>query len=346
MSNGKVSAIAVVDLARVLLERGVLSDDDVNEINSDLLELVNQLLSGQDMSKLLDKHLDERQFVELWQKAQESNASPTLGLEIGQHVAPCAMGVLATWIKHCKTLSDGFMTFMQHIVLMNKSEQWTLSMPDSDEMSDESLVEVEFQFDSKKSYPEIAWQRSLAIMPTWAQFTTGEKLTLTRVQVPFAEPADEIKTFWNEIFNCTVEFDQPYCKIALPVKEFQKPSMYANELIRDLVADKAKTLIPESEAGVTDRVLNHIKTAPAHYNSIETVAKEMGMSRSTLYRKLKESDTSFSKIMESYRADIWEDNQRSLYPMSAEALCERMGFTDISSLYKWQKRHKEESLTA
>lgn len=332
---GKVSAIAVVDLARELQIRNLVTHDDLVNIDPGLPSLITQLMTAQDMSHLANQFFSEAHLLALWSLASEATDDALLGLSIGQTVFRSAHGVLANWIRHCTTLGEAFETFASHIVLMNQSEHWTCLRHGADE---QSQLELRLNFDAAKPYPEIAWQRSMMIIPVWGEYFSGAKLDIEKVQLIFPEPAPHIRLKWETQFGCDVLFNQPHCSIWLTHKTYQTPSIYADVMIKKLVSEKAKAMLPQQKTQIQTRVLDCIQQDPFTHSNLNCVAKELGMSRSTLYRKLKERGTEFSKLLEQYRYDIWQTNQNALVPESVESLCEQMGFQDASSLYKLQRR--------
>lgn len=337
MKLGRVSALSVIDLARELVRRDLLTDAELKAISSELPTRVAELVAGQDMSELTSFHYPEAYLIALWNLAAAANNTELLGLEIGQTITPQAHGVLANWIRHCKTLQEGLQTYIENIALLNQSEQWQL-LQHEDSSSEQALVELNFKFDHNKEYPLIAWQRSLIVIPVWGEYFSGSTVQLERLELPFSEPTKPIHDAWESAFKCPVLFNQSKCSLWFKRSVLAKPSIFADQFVKSLVSEKAQSLLPKSKLDIKQHVLAIIQQDPFANSSLDIVAKAMSMSRSTLYRKLKEADLSFSELLEQYRYQIWRNNQNALNEKSAEALCEQMGFSDPSSLYKLQKR--------
>jgi len=96
--------------------------------------------------------------------------------------------------------------------------------------------------------------------------------------------------------------------------------------------------MPSNSQDIKTLVLEKIQQDPFENCNLNVVASELNMSRSTLYRKLKEAGVGFSDLLEQFRYDIWSKNQHALDQKSVEKLCEEMGFKDVSSFYKLKKR--------
>lgn len=337
MKYGKVSAIGVVDLARELLGRSLVTVEELAAIEPELPTYIEQLIRGQDLSKLFEQHFPEQYILKLWHLADEKPDTDTLGLEIGQTVTPAAHGLLANWISRCANLSDAFEIYSSNISLLNQSESWTIDRV-LDNETQESLVKLTFKFDAAKQYPEIAWQRSITAIPIWGGYFAGESVTLEKIGLSFGAKSPAILEKWEETFNCPVLFGQPSCSLWLKEEELAKPSRFADGFIRNLVSEKAKSLMPASTHDVKALVLEKIQQDPFENCNLNVVARALNMSRSTLYRKLKESGVGFSDLLDQFRYEIWLKNENALEQKSVEDLCEAMGFKDVSSFYKLKKR--------
>lgn len=93
--SGTVSAIAVIDLARELLQRDVLTQTQVEKVlDVSSLAYCQQLQHGEDISEVLTKRLPEQQLIQLWQLADKTG-DKNLGWNIGSQVVIPAQGILA-----------------------------------------------------------------------------------------------------------------------------------------------------------------------------------------------------------------------------------------------------------
>lgn len=337
MKYGKVSAIGVVDLARELLERGLATVEELAAIEPELPMFIEQLVSGQDLSKLFEQHFPEQYILKLWHLADEKPDTDTLGLEIGQGITPAAHGLLANWVSRCANLSDAFEIYSSNISLLNQSESWTIDRV-LDSETQETLVKLTFKFDSAKKYPIIAWQRSITAIPIWGGYFAGEPINVEKICLSFDLTNPIVSEKWEDTFKCPVLFGQPSCSLWLKEEELAKPSRFADGFIRNLVSEKAKSLMPASSQDIKALVIDKIRQDPFENCNLNVVASALNMSRSTLYRKLKEAGVGFSDLLDEYRYEIWRKNENSLEQKSVEDLCETMGFKDVSSLYKLKKR--------
>lgn len=332
--SNTVSAIAVIDLARELLQRDMSIKTDVEQVlDASSLAHCQQLQQGEDISEVLTQRLPEQQLIQLWQLADKAG-DKNLGWKIGSQVVIPAQGILAHWIRHCQTLEQAFLTFVKHIHLLNASERWQLER-------NSSYVELIFRYPSEKAYPYIALQRSLASIKSWGEYLSGSDLQVSALflTVNINEADTELI---EHVFQCPVYYDQPINKIQLALSEIQKPLVQANALIAGLLSQQALACESPAEKSLmentlTEKIWKLFEMDIQSYSQVNLTAEKLNMSRATLYRRLKASNTSFTNLLEKYRYQLWEnliakkgsDNMR---------MSELLGFNDPSSFYKARKR--------
>lgn len=333
-SANTVSAIAVIDLARELLQRGVLSAQQLEAvIGTDSFQISQQLQQGKDVSGVLTRRLPEQQLIQLWQLAEKSG-DKDLGWQIGSQVVIPAQGILAHWIRHCQTLEQAFLTFIEHVHLLNASEHWQVER-------NRSVIALSFHYPQDKYYPDIALQRSLASIKSWGEYLTGEELNIKAVYLTAAaEQCNQVLI--SELFQCPVFYSQPKNTIQLLCKEVQKPLVQANALIAGLVSQQALACVDNTELSLKHTLTNQIEQLFRQdiqcYSQIEQVAAQLNMSRATLYRRLKAQQTSFTALLEKYRYHLWQDLVTVKGEENSVGISEQLGFTDTSSFYKARKR--------
>lgn len=327
-----VSAIAVIDLARELIVRNVSDQPAIeNIIGAQMLELSLRLQQGADISAVLTQRLPEQQLIQLWQLADKAGDN-NLGWNIGSQVVIPAQGILAHWIRHCQTLEQAFLTFVEHVHLLNASECWQIKR-------DTSFVELIFCYPAEKDYPHLALQRSLASIKSWGEYLSGEDLRISGLYLA-ASAIDSNIDLIEKIFQCPVFYDQRENKIQLTAEEVKKPLVQANALIAELVAKQALTCEASAEKTLTQKIWALFEQDIHLYSQIDQAAGQLNMSRATLYRRLKDQHTSFSLLLEKYRCQRWE----ALAAAKGEEGCdsvsmsELLGFNDPSSFYKARKR--------
>ena len=369
MDQQTVAAIAVVDLARILMRLQVLTAQQVEAVcDASVLADARALAAGQDISHRMMQRLPEAMLIRLWQHAAVHGSS-RLGWQIGQDINPAAQGMLAHWIRHSQTLKQAFFTYRDNIALLNASEGWSVDDDGND-------YRMTFHYPALKGYPDIAVQRSLISIKTWGEFFSGRSLQLQSVSLcQSASQADQ--AFVAAMFQCPVSFSQDANRLILSNEQASAPLPQANDFMAQMLARQAAE-IPLQDGDIVQQIEALFGRSLAEFSAIESVCPVLNTSRSTLFRQLKAKGTSFSRLLDQFRHRLWlqhiqqlqtqqfqtqqlqtqqlqtrqpETQQLQKQPPqkqppqswsqrqeSSTYLTELLGFSDPSSFYKARKR--------
>jgi AraC-like DNA-binding protein len=325
----QIAAIAVVDLARELKRHRVIGLAQIRDIDRQLADHVVALEENRDVSGLMEMRYPESWLTTLWQLADNDADHADIGARIGATVSPEARGMLANLMLHCDTLNDALETYVANIGLLNASECWQV-------YRNASHVELTFSFIPIGTYPRCAVERSMVALCHWARYLSGSDIAVCSVEFAFPKPA--YADFLRASFQCPVLFDS--CRHALVVSEdiLSRPLPQRNRYMKDMLEQKISELGLLAQAkSIEKRVRELLRRDLSGYRHIDNMAQSLCMSRATLYRKLKEEGTSFTRMLDEERRDLWHRHGRK--PVAA--LCDLLGFQDVSAYYKARKRWGE-----
>ena len=363
-----VAAIAVVDLAKELLSEAQdqsvqLSQSIENELQQKVAQLspsiiegVEAMREGQDLSHLLDKRYPEQYLIELWQLADQY-AKPSFGIDLGMKISVQAKGILSHWISYTETLAEAFATYSKHIALMNPSEQWSISElhNDGSKENSEEKVRLEFKFQSETVYPLMAIERSLLAPVAWGQYLSGNKIDFLEITLASNEYEQQLlensAERLKQRLNCDVlivdklKDKKSSFSITFNRQDFYQKIATRNQYMKEVLQQKSleiysnlnqSTKSPKIGAHLsyTDQIQQLFIQDLSQYSSIDNVCQKIGASRSSLYRHLKKENTSFTELLKRHRQKLIETEGQG---MSAEQLTELLGFQDVSSTYKYLK---------
>ena len=333
-----VSAVAVKDLADELQRRGVLSATQVAVYTS-----TKSAIAPPPVHELRQA---ESALRALWTEARNNSTDDSLGLRIGLQVNPAARGLLARWIAHCATLGEALTTFIDHIQLLNPAERWQL-LPAGDQ------VEIRFEF--LLPYPQIAVERSMAALLAWgavlgnlsADGAAGDldAIAVGKAELARTEPADS--QLFYQLFGAGLRFTGAVSgvnRLWLDAALLQHPLPAADAYLRDLLAARAQQIplvnhVPHDapfKSPLSLRVLALLEQDIHKFSQIQAVCAAVHISRSTLFRKLKQEHTSFTELLNQQRLRLARSSQAQ--GMSTAELAELLGFSDSSSCYKFMRR--------
>lgn len=331
-----VSAVAAVDLASELIARDLLNLQELGAISDTLATFYYNHQQG---LSIIESRVTESDFLSLWQLASSQTQVPSLGFEIGQKVNVDAKGVLANWISCCETLKESFSVFQDNISLLNASECWSVSY-------EAEYVLFSFEFTSlspspstsasHQSYPAMAIERSMVAFLAWGEFFSGRKFSIETASFVFDEPS--YRPLYESMFGSKLSFSSNKNCIKLTARQLDVPINSANLYLRDLIAERSQGLDLDvlASTSVKAKVKYLLKSDLLKYSSIDALLAVLPMSRTTLYRKLKEEQAVFSELVLKERLSRLAMIESST--ASREELAETLGFNDVSSYYKFIKR--------
>lgn len=328
-SFSTVAFVAVVDLARQLLTRGLVCQQQLQAIDVDLPIWVATLVdSGADQSWLY-RTLPEHYLLQLWQLAEDS-ASPCLGFELGADVNPAAQGILAYRIQHSDTLAGALNTFRQHIALMNPAECWQV------EKSGQRLT---LSLHCPPRYSTMAQQRSLVAMVAWANHLACDAMQPLAWHLPAAD-CTAVNRAWLQAFaDCPIEPAQQY-GLSIEPGVLDRALVRADRFLAAMLEQEIQALNTPTMT-VRQQVERLLHQDLPRYSKVEVVAQQLALSRTRLYRQLKQEGVQFRQLLEQQRTRLWHKWRQRV---DAISLAERLGFTDVSSFYKAQRRWQAAAL--
>lgn len=271
--------------------------------------------------------MPENLLIQLWKQASSDEVEQAIGLKIGMKVNQQAKGVLANWLSQCASLSEAFDIFSKNIALLNPSEQWTKVVTDGQ-------VRLSLQFTSN-FYPSLAIDRSMAAMISWSQALSEQ--TLVPISIEFNRSAPTSLIEYVNYFGESIAFDRPENCIVISEDSFNTNIKSANPYLKELISKQAAEIYQAiSISSTTTEAVNKLLTEDlAFYCHISTTCEALHTSRSTLFRKLKAENTTFSLLVKEARLLVINQQKNSL--RSDEVLTELLGFQDINSYYRFQK---------
>lgn len=331
MNQAHISAISVVHLATALKRHDAIVQSAIADISSELAEQVRILEQHGDLSGLFETRYPESWMIRLWTLATENTRNIDIGLQVGRALSPDTHGMLAHWMQHCDTLHDALTVYLEKTALFSSSENWQATWSDSD-------VKLILTYPNGRRHPACMIERNIVSVKTMGEYLSGGCISLQNVEFSFSRPphAKQLEAF----LDCPVQYGCNDNSILLSRSILDKPLPRRNHYLRELIQGRAEQLgLISDTRSVTEKVRGIITEHLPHASHIDFVTNRLHMSRTTLYRKLRNENTSFRNLLEQERRRIAENNVN----LSASEMFERLGFRDISAYYKANKRWQRAS---
>ncbi|MCL6417133.1 AraC family transcriptional regulator [Aestuariirhabdus sp. Z084] len=331
-----VSAIAAIDLAHELIHRGLLRATQIAGISTVMATRYEEHQQG---ISIIERRVSEYDFVSLWQIADKAVSSKVfpgtdLGIELGVTVNPQAKGLLANWISCYDTLGQAFTCFQENIRLLNGAESWFST-------DQGNQIKLSFNFNSTFTYPTMAIERSMSALLAWSAYFCGDIIDAQSATFTFKAPHHADR--YPSIFGDNIRFNANENAICISKAKFEAPLTSANPYLKEILKERSGRidLNEPSIISAKQQVAALLQSDLMTHSNIDRVSQQLHMSRATLYRKLKEEGTTFSKLLKNERLNrlpgvVSRD-------CNSRVACEKLGFKDVSSYYKFLKRTEVQS---
>lgn len=158
------------------------------------------------------------------------------------------------------------------------------------------------------------------------------------LEVTHAAPAHA--TEYERILRCPVRFGAPRNAMLIDAAWLGQEFDEHNAYVFGLFTDKADALMAELEAAASLRARIEALLLPVLHKgeiSVEVVAAELGMSRQTLYRRLKEENTTFAAVADGLRRRMAVD-YLTARKVSVNETAYLVGFGEASSFVRAFRR--------
>ena len=267
-------------------------------------------------SKIADKATPN-----IWNLADAKGASD-LGFSIGRKVNNSRKGILASWVSQANTLGDAFDIFSQNIPLLNPTESWLIN-----NLGDQ--IELIFTFDTDHSYPAKAVHRSMMAILAWGRELSGQAFNVDRFEV-----RDDCKVpKWLDEWSDDIQTNASQNRILVQASVLDLPLLNSNEYLANIIQPRAEEVLKQlNMLNFSQKVKYYLNQDLKRYCDCNEICRELNLSRSTLYRRLKEEGVSFSQILSQVRQQQYVRLRNSGLKILAIAL--ELGFQDASSFYK------------
>lgn len=139
----------------------------------------------------------------------------------------------------------------------------------------------------------------------------------------------------RRVFGCPVDFDQDFDGLVLKRSDLDAPLAHADPVLHAHAERYLKSLLPESDADFAETVRKLIASLlPVGDCFAATVARCLGIDRSTLTRRLARSGETYGSILQSTRKTLAAqrvgDGSSSL-----TAVADSLGFSSSSAFSHW-----------
>jgi AraC-like DNA-binding protein len=266
------------------------------------------------------------QMDKLWRMAFARGADLALGLDYARHFRPGNLYVLAFGLYSSTSLQQA----SEHLLLPLRLLSYAATV-------DCHVSDDEFHVDVAPTYPGSVHEKQIyfhaVLLGIWRSLSHTQ-LRPVRVELrDIAEPKEAaVKARINDFFGCPVLFNASRCRISLPLAVATAPLPAGNaDLVEqaDHVIQRYLEALDQQHAlhEIVHKVIN--KLSSGHFDRV-SVARELGISASTLQRRLAAEGVSFTQLLNNTRRNLAgvyvRESQRPIKDIAYS-----LGFADLSN---------------
>ena len=279
---------------------------------------------------------NKRISPELFLKVINQSLAPAelagIGFQFGQRLDLSAAGTSGQLFMSSPNLGvafDYFLEFFPMLSLSMEFESW----------KEGKRVYFKIKRLYRKNEPEhVKWFASetlLSSLLSAARRLSGKDLSLVSLDIPYSKPPHS--DMYTRFFGCPVSFS---CDEFLGCFDFTNtPILTSNKVVMNLKVKECEMKMQRlnKRFSIQEQIVTLLKKYQPEIPSQELVAERLNLSQSSLYRKLKDANTSYQKIIDDFRRQqaltYLNDTDLPIY-----TIAENLGFSDASNFRRAFKK--------
>jgi AraC-like DNA-binding protein len=325
MSDLTVVASGARALLELAVSRGASRKELLERARIDSLVLENP-----------DNRVEFRKYVALMRAAEHLCKDPAFALHFGELVDPSEVSIVCS--------VGGFTNMSDAIAQMNHYASLGIEVEAAGNGDRYRLDHRGGQLwivDARRNpndFPELTESSFARVVCSMRRMFGDVKFFK---EMHFTHAAPDYRAEYDRIFRVPVVFEsgENAMRIDDALIAQVRPSQ-PSSLVTSIVRERADALLEklESSKSIRSRVENLlVKLMPSGEVGIDTIARELGLSRQTLFRKLKAEGVTFERVLDELRFSMAHD-YLDVRKLSVKETAYQLGFSDPTSFSRAFKR--------
>lgn len=288
MPEATVSAGHVAAWLEFAAGRGVDTEALVDRVGADRARLADP-----------DGRIPFMHYVGLVRGAKTEAGDSGLVLRFGAEAGAGGLGILGLIMEASATMGEAFLQMQRYGRLMVEVECETDGPRFALEPSEAGLFAIDRRLDPN-AFPELTEL-------SFSRLVCGPRRFLAQPHVLAVEvthPAPEHAALYDDVFQCPVTFGAPRNALKLHPEIVGWPVAQNPRYVFDVLTDRADGLLDALDSSRTTRgELESLLLRHLHEGELgaDQMAAELGISRQTLYRRLKAEGTGYADVLDDLR---------------------------------------------
>jgi AraC-like DNA-binding protein len=280
-----------------------------------------------------DNRVPFEKYVMLMRAAKTLTGDPALALHYGEANDMAEVSVVGLIANASETMFEAFQQLSRFGRLVIEFD----GGPDrfSTAQEDGGLWAIDNRQDAN-DFPELTES-------TFARMVCGPRrfgVTQVAKRLCFTHPAPPYRDEYERVFQCPVTFGAKWNAMMVDERWMFHRLNLQPRYVFGVLSERADALLKDLEASKTTRGRVEALLMPVLHKgdaSMDMVAGKMGMSRQTVFRRLKDEDTTFEKVLDALRHKLALD-YLSARKASVNETAYLVGFSDPAAFSRAFKR--------
>jgi AraC-like DNA-binding protein len=300
------------------------------QFNMDTHALAKELGIEETLLSEADQRLPLSIYHAIWDLAVKKSQCPELGLSIAQNEGIEDLGLVAHVVYNSATIKEGLEHYIRLFSVVNEAIELECEIINK-------RCHLRYIYKSPEFYniPDI--ERTLAIVVLRTIKAVGLESRFYEVNFQHSKP--EYSHKFEDVFPCKVNFEQAQCEVVFDSKMLSMKPKRRNPHMRVATLNYANQILSRLfKRSITSKVKRIIEKHLSDGSfDAEQTAKLLNMSRQTLYRKLKNDDSSYSDLVDEVKQNkafyLLKQTQLPLTVIAYD-----LGFSELSAFTRAFKR--------
>ena len=251
-------------------------------------------LRGRDLDDP-DERVSDAAAADAWRMAAQLTADQALGLHMACAIPQGALDLLEYAFRSSATLEAALRQVARYGRIVSDRAMASLAL-DDDGMT--------LSWDGRAQRPRAEFV--LALVVRLAREGTATPIVPAAVRFAFAAPADLVE--YREFFRAPLEYDAPANQLRFGRHDLARPLTGADPALSGVLRRRLEKMLgqmPKPDDSATSQVRRELVDGLTRREpTAAVVAKALGVSERTLYRRLREEETSFRQILDQVRSEL------------------------------------------
>jgi AraC-like DNA-binding protein len=324
-----VPALSVIEIADVIISEGLGSRKELEDLK---LSFYQPEISNINHSSLGNMRVPEHELIIIWDYLANTLKRPDIGLVLSMRIkGEEYRGPLAKLILYSESVAQALDIFLSRQKWANPGDSWRISHS----QENNGAVTLRYQTEKENDYPHAFVEQNMSMLISWIRKMTEQHIRPLKANFTFPRPIYYDK--YLSIFGEHCQFNSPENSMTFTSELLKHKNVNYDPYLFTLLRNNHDNLINKGDAEfqVVSRVKQEILSSLPSILTIDAVSEKLNMSRSSLYRRLKENGTSYSDILKELRMRLARTHLTN--GLSITQVSYSIGFTDTSAFQKWFK---------